>query len=103
MRKQAKPVSGNVSTRNTRSRPNNLQLKFQATGNNQGLNATFVVDSKDGELPVTPKKKGRIPVSSNLAARSPAVSKKAKHKWELLERKVLLFLLDVNKRNQPLN
>lgn len=89
MRKQAKPVSGNVSTRNnTRSRPNNLQLKFQATGNNQGLNATFVVDSKDGELPVTPKKKGRIPVSSNLAARSPAVSKKAKHKWELLERKL---------------
>lgn len=87
MRKQAKPISGNITSRNsTRGRPNNLQLQFQSQAN-QNLNSTFVIaDTKNKQLPSTPTKR-RIP-SPTKGIRSPAVSKKAKYKWEILERKV---------------
>jgi len=99
MRRQAKPVSGNISTRNNRSalstRPNNLQLQYHQQP--QGtLNTTFVVDSKDGgsaerEEPKTPTKRA-IPTAVK-GTRSPAVSKRAKQKWEILDRKLTEFTI----------
>ena len=63
MRKQAKPVSGNVSSR--RGRPANLQLQYQQQHQQQSsnnLNETFVVDeranTKQASGMVTPTGKG---------------------------------------------
>ena len=91
MRKQAKPVSGNVTSRRAGNmRPNNLQTQFHQTG--QGMNDTFVVDnntnSNSRQNITTPPSKRSIPISTRANVRSPAVSKKAKQKWELIERKV---------------
>jgi len=97
MRKQAKPVSGNVSSR--RGRPTNLQLQFQQrqqqTANNtqNNLNDTFVVDGRpntantNNQGMATPTGKRMIP-SPRHNTRSPAVSKRAKQKWEIFDRKV---------------
>ena len=85
MRKQAKPVSGNVTSR--RGRPANLQLQFQQQqGSNR--NETFVVDERAKQGMVTPTNKRKNIASPGRGIRSPAVSKKAKQKWEVLDRKV---------------
>lgn len=94
MRKQAKPISGNVSSRRGQVKPNNLQLQFQSTNsssNQNTLNETFVVDNaKESarQAVSTPPHKRMIPGPIRNNVRSPAVSKKAKQKWELIERKV---------------
>lgn len=89
MRKQAKPVSGNISSRRGQTKPNNLSSQFQAASN-QNMNETFVVDNaKETARQVgTPPNKRMIPGPTRNNVRSPAVSKKAKQKWELIERKV---------------
>ena len=104
MRKQMKPISGNLGqTKTHQKRANNLQLAFQ----NQ-MNSTFVIEDKDGNPGEDPRAHSAIPRprelpspatpptgktnKDSLAAaktnRSPAVSKRAKTKWELLDRKV---------------
>lgn len=126
MRKQVKPISGQVGNAKNPRRPNNLQLAFQDATQ---LNSTFVVEqgllpdwdgfptsvnketvaqrapsspspvSKEPNLaprtPTTPT--GSRPSTSSASSklgRSPAVSKRAKTKWEILERKVaLVFVL----------
>lgn len=98
MRKQAKPVSGHITSRRAASRPTNLQLQFQQQhqSSNNNLNETFVVDERSSaKHPATPTGKGiaatrRIGGAGSPASRirSPAVSKKAKQKWEVLDRKV---------------
>ncbi|XP_066929588.1 kinesin-like protein KIF21A isoform X3 [Clytia hemisphaerica] len=85
MRKQAKPVSGNVAAR--RGRPANLQLQFQQQ-QNSNLNETFVVDERTKQGMVTPTNKRKNIASPGRGLRSPAVSKKAKQKWEVLDRKI---------------
>ena len=105
MRKQAKPVSGHITSRRAASsRPTNLQLQFQqqqqqqqqSQSSNNNLNETFVVDERSSaKHVVTPTGKGLAATrrmggagSPARGIRSPAVSKKAKQKWEVLDRKV---------------
>ena len=100
MRKQAKPVSGHITSRRAGPRPANLQLQFQQQhqSSNNNLNETFVVDERTtsaAKHAVTPTGKG-LPATRRMGGaaspargiRSPAVSKKAKQKWEVLDRKV---------------
>lgn len=63
----------------------NPQLHYQQAQVNS-LNATFVVEEKSDGSPQTPPK--RITASPAKGVKSPAVSKRAKQKWEILERKV---------------
>ena len=63
----------------------NPQLQYQQVQANS-LNATFVVEEKSDDSPQTPPK--RITASPAKGVKSPAVSKRAKQKWEILERKV---------------
>ena len=63
----------------------NPQLQYQQAQVNS-LSATFVVEEKSDESPQTPPK--RITTSPAKGVKSPAVSKRAKQKWEILERKV---------------
>ncbi|XP_065653153.1 kinesin-like protein KIF21A isoform X1 [Hydra vulgaris] len=87
MRKQVKPVSGKVQS-SGQTRPNSLQTQFQSATN---LNTTFLVETITTSIPETPPSVLHDPSrfeSPSKSLRSPAVSKKAKQKWEILERKL---------------
>lgn len=96
MRKQAKPISGNITSRSTRNRPNNLQLQYQGSANTNA-NSTFIIDNGAAsttttvEPPTTPTSTN--PANTSKVGRSPAVSKRAKQKWEIFERKITEFTI----------
>ena len=94
MRKQVKPVSGRINTQTlNQTRPNSLQTQFQTATN---LNTTFLIETITPAVPETPPPILQDPSrfgSPSKSLRSPAVSKKAKQKWEILERKVFFIFI----------
>ena len=93
IRKQIKPVSGTVGTRK-KLEEENAKVRAQQHAVQSSSSNDDIRKRSASSLMKTPSKERSAAKPSNLQ-KSPAVSRNAKKKWEMLERKVLVCFFDL--------
>ena len=96
VRKQIKPVSGTVGMKK-KLEEENAKLRAQHQAMQNALANEDIKKRGSSSVMKTPTKDRGSNKPSNLQ-KSPAVSRNAKKKWEMLERKVCVSVLDIKCR-----